>query len=246
MEERATAYQNFKKIKANGGKWLRDNLMYVIVFLASLAILVFVPMLGSDFGSWGFKDFTSRDWMYYIGIRLIVATLNTSIFIAFNVQGEINSKENSNYIEAKRILQSLRQAKEIVPRSPHEWKRKTYLSKGTAIALATAFTLLIFTNPHITYDKAMMLTYILTIIIAIIGGILQMGVAEDYWTNEFLEYAIYAHKQHTEQQQHLAEYRAANTPAPAPAPAPASTISAEDVVKALLLQLNGGNSNDQN
>ena len=43
-----------------------------------------------------------------------------------------------------------------------------------------------------------MLTYLFTIIMGLIFGILQMRTAEEYWTNEYLEYAMMYKQQQEE------------------------------------------------
>ena len=52
-------------------------------------------------------------------------------------------------------------------------------------------TVVALTQAVLSFDYISMLTYLFAIIMGLIIGILQMKTAEEYWTREYLEYALY-------------------------------------------------------
>ena len=51
------------------------------------------------------------------------------------------------------------------------------------------------TNAILAFDLAVFLAYFLTVCMGLVFGFIQMKKAEDYWTDEFFEYAIMVQKQ---------------------------------------------------
>ena len=51
------------------------------------------------------------------------------------------------------------------------------------------FTTVALTQAILSFDWMSMLTYLFTIVMGLIFGVLQMKTAEEYWTNEFWQYA---------------------------------------------------------
>jgi hypothetical protein len=117
-----------------------------------------------------------------------VAVLNVLIIHCFMLQAKLNIKENEKYKEAKELL-STNKVKEFVPRSPNAWNRQQYGQKGVTIFITTSLSTVALTQAMLTFDWMSMLTYLFTIIMGLIFGIMQMKTAEDYWTDEFWQYA---------------------------------------------------------
>ena len=161
---------------------------YFIIGIVSMIALCFLPMIGSDVNlGWKLPN-TVVGWIVWVAIKLIVATLNVLIFHCFMMQAKLNVKDDTKYIEAKKIL-ALVKTDEYQPRSPTAWTKQQYSKKGVMIFLTTSLSTVALTQAILTFDWVSMLTYLFTIVLGIIFGIIQMRSAEEYWTDEFWQYA---------------------------------------------------------
>lgn len=168
---------------------VKQYLNYVIIGIVSLIALVFLPMLGSTVGlNWNIPN-TIVGWIVWVAVKLIVATLNVLIFHCFMQQAKVNVKDNENYKRARDILINQKE-KEILPKSPNKWSSQQYIKKGTTIFLTTGLSTIALTQAILSFDYISMLTYLFTIVMGLIFGILQMKTAEEYWTDEYLQYAL--------------------------------------------------------
>lgn len=169
---------------------IKQSLYYIIIGVVSFIALIFLPMIGSTVGlGWNIPD-TTVGWIVWVGSKIIVSTLNVLIFHCFMCQAKINIKDNENYKKAREILTDVK-LKEIKPRSPGKWKAEQYGKKGATIFITSSLAVVALTQAVLTFDYISMLTYLFTIIMGLIFGILQMKTAEEYWTREYLEYALY-------------------------------------------------------
>lgn len=168
---------------------------YIIIGIVSLIALLFLPMVGSSVGLEMRLPDTLVGWIVYCVTKLIVAALNVIIFYCFMQQAKVNVKENEKYKKANDILEVIEERKDRAPRSPKEWTRKQYSGKGITIFVTTILAAVSLTQAILTFDYITMLTYLFTIIMGLIFGILQMKNAEIYWTTEFYEYALKAKKE---------------------------------------------------
>ena len=169
---------------------IRQTIYYWIIFLATIVVLVFMPMVGSEAGIEFNLPTTRAGWILYIVTKLLVAILNVTIFFSFMQQAKLNVKDDPKYLKACEIMGKLKKPKEYIPMAPRAWERKQYVHKGVVIFASTAGSLVALANAFLTYDYMTLLTYAITIIMGIIFGLLQMAKAEDYWTREFYDYAI--------------------------------------------------------
>lgn len=168
---------------------VKQYLNYVIIGIVSLIALVFLPMLGSTVGlNWNIPN-TLVGWIVWIAVKLIVATLNVLIFHCFMQQAKVNVKDNENYKRARDILINQKE-KEVLPKSPHKWNVEQYGKKGSTIFITTGLSTIALTQAILSFDYVSMLTYLFTIVMGLIFGILQMKTAEEYWTDEYLQYAL--------------------------------------------------------
>lgn len=166
---------------------VKQYLYYFLIGLISLFSLTFLPMIGSEIGlSWSVPD-TVVGWCVWIGVKLIVSGLNILIFHSFMCQAKLNVKNDPKFIEANEIL--LRKKQEALPRSPRRWNAEQYGKKGVLIFFSTALATIALTQAILTFDWVSMLTYLFTVTMGIIFGILQMKRAEEYWTDEYYRYA---------------------------------------------------------
>lgn len=167
---------------------LKQWMYYVIIGIISIIALCFLPMIGSSAGlDWNTPN-TTVGWIVWVTLKLIVAVLNVLIFHCFMLQAKINIKDNAKYKEALQILQQ-NELKEFKPQSPSEWIKRQYGHKGVTIFITTALSTIALTQALLVFDWMAMLTYLFTIVMGLIFGILQMKTAEDYWTDEFWQYA---------------------------------------------------------
>ena len=163
-------------------------LYYGIIFIVSFISLIFLPMIGSDIDA-GF-DFpeSPSGWIVYIVSQLIVAIINVLIFHSFICQSKINIKDNESYKKAVEILRANKE-KTYIPRSLSAFNRKEYLTKGISIFLSSVMAVFALGQAILTYDYAKLLSYLFTIIMGIIFGIIEMKKYEEYYTTEYLDYA---------------------------------------------------------
>lgn len=167
----------------------RKYLYYSLIIVISIITLVFMPMMGSTVGLGFNLPNTAAGWVVYILTRFAVAGLNLLIFYCFMEQAKINVKDNEKYIEANKILELDDPERKYKPQSPREWNRKEYGKKGFMITLGSLLSAFALTNAILTYDWIVFLTYLVTLLLGLIMGVLQMRSAEYYWTNEYWQYA---------------------------------------------------------
>ena len=175
-------------------------LYYGLIFLLSLCMLIFLPMLGST-GDLGYNlPQTKIGWIVFVVTKTVVAVINLLIFHCFICQAKLNIKDDPKFIEANEILGKLQS--EVLPRSPRKFFTKEYSVKGTTTFLFSALSVIALTNAILCFDWIAFLTYILTLIMGIIFGVLEMKKVELFWTEEYLAYAHYQLKLSMEEKDH--------------------------------------------
>lgn len=168
---------------------VKQSMYYIIIGVISFIALVFLPMLGTTIGlEWNLPT-TVVGWIVWVSVKIIVAIINILIFHSFICQGKLNVKDNPNYKKALEIMGEVKQ-ENFIPRAPKQWRMQTYGKKGLTIFLFSLLTTVSLTQAILTFDWISMLTYLFTILTGIIFGIFQMKAAEEYWTEEFYNYAI--------------------------------------------------------
>lgn len=192
------------KIRQFMSKYLYSMLVALIVWIA----LVLMPMFNTD-GMIGiqFPDSTLGRCAYFL-IRGLVAVLVFMIFVLFDMQGKTNVLEDPKYLEAYNLLNTI-ESKEYIPVSPAKYKAKTYGVKAVTLSVTTAVSACIIMEMVLTYNWSLLASYGLSILTALINGLIQMKKAEIYWTEEYLKYAHYIKKKEEEhvslQQQRIQE-----------------------------------------
>lgn len=167
-----------------------SNILYMlIVGVVSLIILLFLPMVGSTIGlEWNVPD-TTVGWIVYVATKLIMAILNIIIYYCFMQQAKINVKDNEAYKEAiKHIRTNKKIKKKHKPLSPRTWTARQYATKGTGIFISSTLATISLAQAILLYDLSTFLSYLFTLIMGIVYGIIQMKKAEEYWTIEFPAY----------------------------------------------------------
>lgn len=174
---------------------LKQYLYYALIFVISLTVLVFLPMMGSDIDG-GFNwPKTSAAWCVYVFTKLITSILNVLIYHCFIQQGKLNSANNDNYKKARDILNAQAKKDPVKPKSEREFLKKQYSTKAVILFVTTLASALTLTNAILTYNYTTLLTYSLTIFMGIIFGIVEMKKVETYYCNEFYSYALMVEEQ---------------------------------------------------
>lgn len=169
-------------------KW-KQYQYYALIGIISCIALFFLPMVGSEAGlDWKLPN-TAVGWIVFVISKLLVATLNILIFHCFTLQGKVNISSDPRYVEANEILQTVKSQDAINPRSPSEWSKEVYGKKGITIFATSLVSAVGLTQAVLTFDWISMLTYLVTVVMGIVFGILQMNQTEIYWTEEYLRYA---------------------------------------------------------
>lgn len=168
---------------------IRQWLYYLVIGIISFVALVFLPFVGSTIDAGWNLPSNEVGWVVFITTKLIVAIINVLLFHCFMLQAKINVKDNEHYKAANDIVMKVA-PKIYTPRSPREFNKKEYMTKGVTIFITTIFSAFALTQAVLTFDYVSLLTYLFTIILGVVMGILQMKKAETYWTTEFYDYAM--------------------------------------------------------
>lgn len=173
---------------------------YLLIGFLSLIALIFLPMIGSTVGlGWSIPN-TVVGWIVWVVTKLIIAALNVMIFHCFMQQAKLNIKDHPEYLRALKALNKIKD-KKIKLRSPTKWNAEQYGKKGTSIFITSALSVFALTQAILSFDLVMLFTYLFTIAMGVIFGIMQMKTAEEYWTGEFVMYVddLIARKEEEEQ-----------------------------------------------
>lgn len=163
---------------------------YAIIAILTLFCLFFLPFSGSVMGlDFTFPD-TAAGWLVFIINKLIIGFVNIMILYCFCEQGKFNVRNEPRYIQARDILLGQLNTKELLPKSPAQHAREIYGKKGMAIFITSILGTISLTQAVLAFDVIVMLTYLFTITMGIIFGVIQMGYEEVYWTEDYYKYAV--------------------------------------------------------
>ena len=194
MEEEVMNESSTAKMKA------KQNIYYIIIAIISFITVAFLPMVGSTVGlQWNLPD-TTVGWIVWAVTRLVISIINVLLFYSFMEQAKLNVKDNERYKEANEILLKSKK-KEHEPKSPSKWQAEQYGKKATKIFLGSAMSVVAFGQAILSYDWVSMLSYIFTLAMGLIFGIMQMKKAETYWTTEYYAYALKKQESELEEKQ---------------------------------------------
>ena len=162
---------------------------YIIIGIVSLLACCFLPFIGSSIGLELNLPDTTAGWIVWGITKGSIAIINVMVFYCFMQQAKINVRDNEKYKYAHELLSKVKHD-ERKPRSPRRYEGGQYGKKGTTIFVSSALATIAFTQAILTFDWVSLLTYLFTIVMGLIFGILQMKSAEIYWTDEYYKYAI--------------------------------------------------------
>ena len=193
-------------------KW-KQYQNYAIIAVASLFALFFIPMLGTEIGLAWVLPTTTAGWVVYIITKLLVAGLNVLIFHCFVQQAKVNSLNHPNYLLAQEILGQIQPDEAEKPLSPKEYFSGVYGKKVVFVFITSAVSAVGLTQAILTFDLVSMLTYLFTIIVGVIAGLLEMAKDEIYWQENYLRYAKEKQRQDLENKAKM-ELEMDKTPSP--------------------------------
>lgn len=163
---------------------------YIVIGFVSILAVIFLPFIGSKFT--GDFDWPKNwlDWIVFIFSRVVVAGINIIIFHSFLAQAKINIKDNKNYMRANEIMAKLNDESKLRARSPRRYFGMVWSRKGTTIFITSVLSSFVIAEAILNFDLNLFLSYSFTILMGCIFGYMQMNAAEEYWTSEYLAYAI--------------------------------------------------------
>ena len=176
---------------AKGKQLIRDNLWYGVVGVASMAILIIFPLIGSDLPLNIILPDTFIGWIVYIATKLAVAGLNMFIFHAFMQQGKINVSGYWKKLLADEILHKVKQTHDVIPLSPEEWQKREYRNKGISLTVTSVLGCIILGQVVLSFDVIIFVSYILTLMLGLGFGVVQLSKSEQYWSLDYFDYALY-------------------------------------------------------
>lgn len=180
-----------KRVKAKG--YINDYAYYFIIAIISLMGMFVPPLLFGCVNGDAAMNFpkTTEAWIVWGVINGGVTCANVSILVLFKNQAKKNVRKNENYLEACRILNKLAGRKEVfVPRSPTAMNAKDYLHKGTMIVVGTFASFAAIAPLIINFDVVTFLSTVISVTISLCTSWACMIRNEEYWTEEYLLYAI--------------------------------------------------------
>ena len=162
---------------------------YAIIFVLSMVSLFILPMMGAEVGLSLELPNTVAGWIVWTVSSMTSSALNVLMYHAFIKQGKLNIKDDHSYIAANKLLLENNFAQTERARSPHEYHRSLYRSKGTSIFFFTLLGTISFSHAILTFDPVKFIAQLLTLLMGLVCGLFQMKGVEEFWTVEYPEYA---------------------------------------------------------
>lgn len=187
--------QSVSKI-AKGKKLIKDNLWYGLIAILSVVVLVFFPMIGSGLPLRLTLPDTVIGWVVYIFSKVAIAAINICIFHSFMEQGKLNVSAFWKKLMADEILHKVKQQKQLIPLSPEEWLRKEYKNKGISITVSSILSCIVLSQVVLTFDFIVFISFLLTLVIGLVFGIMALFKSEHFWSMDYFDYAVYVMNQH--------------------------------------------------
>ena len=168
--------------------WIMNYLPILLVILLQTAVIILLPMFNfEDNGlsvEWSAPDI--YQWIF-TGLTDMISILT---FVSFTAQGKLNIRDDPRKLEADKKLGKLKN-KSFIPQSPKKFETKEYATKGIFTALSTFAACIMVTVVILNWDIARFIALVISGLISICMGILNMKKFETYYTHEYLQYADY-------------------------------------------------------
>lgn len=157
---------------------------YALVALLSIVTVTFLPMLGSTAGVDVKFPTTGMEWAVWAITKGMVSGINIMLFHCFHQQGKVKAKDNPRYREAWE-KDFGNPHKTYMARSPRQWNAQQYGKKGVTVIVTSLLSGFVLTQAVLTYDWVALISYIITLTIGIVFGIMQMFANYNYWVEEY-------------------------------------------------------------
>lgn len=148
---------------------------------------------------------TTIGWLIWIVSNITASILNVLMFHSFIKQGKVNILEHPAFMEASNLLKANQIGKIENPRSPEQWHRRQYASKGVSLFIFTLLGMISFSHAILTFSLIKFLAQLMTLCLGLVFGFIQMKSTEEYWTVEYLDYAKYAVEQKKKEEEERQE-----------------------------------------
>ena len=168
---------------------MKNGIYYILTALLSIVSIIVFPML--DNSNLTFKDTfptTATGWTLWVIERVLIIVMKLLILNNFVLQARRNIKDNDNYIQANKILDKYK-PKGYKPQSPSQYMSRMYLKKGGSLIITAAASLITIGEAAVNYNYLLLIATVVTIVFAIVFGVVAMHNTEMYWTTEYLDYA---------------------------------------------------------
>ena len=124
--------------------------------------------------------------MNELNTKVFYVGYDKSIHIVFDIPYE-DILEYNIYKRQANVIDK----KEYIPRSPGKYNLQQYGSKGTTIFISSIVSAFALSEAILTFDWVQFLSYVFTVLMGVVFGIIQMRSSEVYWTTEYWKYAKY-------------------------------------------------------
>lgn len=187
-----------KEQKERINETIKQSRYYLVIVISSLVGLILLPALKVSDGDIGFVfPKTQVEWFIWAFSRVAVIILSVSIFFSFTNQGQLRAVKTREYKQAEKIMIALSLVKATEkknPISPYKWDRMVKTKKVATMVVMSVTTFIAFGQLILGFDIATFLSYLLTIGMGIVFGVMQMFDSEDMWSYGYLEYAEWKQK----------------------------------------------------
>ena len=169
-EDRLTNYEKFKQV-----------VYYIIIAVVSFASVAFLPFIGSVISGTFVWPHGPLEWAIWVTGKILVSIINVLIFYSFLSQGKVNIKDDKHYLEAIELLKQVqRHQKQLKPRSPKKYLSRVWGTKGVTLFITSILSAMVLSEALLVFDLATFLSYVFTVLLAIVFGFLQMLKTEEY------------------------------------------------------------------
>lgn len=173
---------------------INQYLYYALIGIVSFVCLFFLPFVGSEIGlEWSLPQ-TTAGWAVFVVTKGLGAFVNILIFHLFIQQAGLNVKDDPKY-KAAMEMASKNKDKSYKPKSPLAFFSIQYGVKGTTVFLFSAVSAIALTQAILTFNWVILLSYVFTLIMGVVFGVIEMKKVELYWTTEFYDYTLYISKE---------------------------------------------------
>lgn len=166
---------------------LNQYIYYVLIGVVSFLCLCSLPFVGSQIAGGLVLPVDTAGWIVFIVTKVIGAIVNMLIFSLFIQQARLNIRDDPKYLEALEIAGKSKK-KEHKPSSPTKFFAWQYGFKGTTVFAMTIMSACAMTQAILMFDWVTLLTYVFTLVMGIVFGVIEMKKVELYWTTEYYDY----------------------------------------------------------